>query len=484
MSRRTALGLIGLGSAGIAVGVTGLVAGWGSQRDLAPPAETGLPLRQPNVVPSVDGVLDATLTAAPGVTVAGRTTTAWGYNGTSPGPTLRAHPGDVLRVRLANGLSGPTNLHTHGLHVSPQGNSDNPFVAIEPGASFEYSIRIPSDHPGGTFWYHPHHHGTAADQVYGGLFGALVVDGAPAVDVDQDRILVISDITLDQSGGLVLPTPAERFAGREGDQLLVNGQHQPIITARTGSRERWRIINACTSRVLALRARGLKWDQVALDGLSLAEPAERDLVLLAPGNRADMIVRPTEAGESTVVAEFYDRGSAMMGGGMGRRAVGPITVATVHVQGDAAAPAALPARLAAPVVPLGAVTRRRHLTLASPMGMGMGMGGAGFTFDDRPFDPTRDDQIVTLGSTEEWTLTNRGHMDHPFHLHAWPVRVLDTVDPRWPVGTLQDVVMVPAGGQIRLGITFADFAGRSVYHCHILDHEDLGMMGTINVKAA
>jgi FtsP/CotA-like multicopper oxidase with cupredoxin domain len=156
ISRRHALGLIGLGTAGVATGTVGWATGLGtpSARTGLEPA-TGEPLRQPDIVASHAGVLDVRLTAAPGARLAGRDRSAWGFNGTSPGPTLVTRPGDLLRVRLVNQLEQPTNLHTHGLRVSPEANGDNPFVAIDRGGSFDYAIQIPADHPAGTFWYHP-----------------------------------------------------------------------------------------------------------------------------------------------------------------------------------------------------------------------------------------------------------------------------------------------------------------------------------------
>ena len=130
ISRRRALGLIGLGTASVAAGTAGWATGLGAPSGSAglKAAATGEPLRQPDVVASRAGVLEVRLTAAPGARLAGHDTSAWGFNGTSPGPTLLTRPGDLLRVRLVNQLAQPTNLHTHGLHVSPYGNGDNPFV--------------------------------------------------------------------------------------------------------------------------------------------------------------------------------------------------------------------------------------------------------------------------------------------------------------------------------------------------------------------
>jgi FtsP/CotA-like multicopper oxidase with cupredoxin domain len=118
------------------------------------------------------------------------------------------------------------------------------------------------------------------------------------------------------------------------------------------------------------------------------------------------------------------------------------------------------------------------------MGMGgMGVNGMSFTIDGRTFDPGRDDQTVQLDTVEDWTVVNTSPMDHPFHLHAWPFHVLAGSGGVPPTGVRQDVILIPAHGWVRLRIPFTDYTGRSVYHCHILDHEDLGMMATVNVRA-
>jgi FtsP/CotA-like multicopper oxidase with cupredoxin domain len=486
ISRRRALALITLGTASVAAGATGWVTGLGAPgtRSRLRPGPAGQLLTQPTVLASRGGVLQVRLTAAAGAWLAGRHTRALGFNGTSPGPTLRVRPGDLLQVRLANQLDQPTNLHTHGLHVSPDDHGDNPFVTIDPGASFDYSYRIPANHPAGTFWYHPHHHGHVADQLFGGLAGALLVDDGPDLPVTHDRVLLVMDTTLDAAGRVATASAMDRTMGREGELVLVNGQHQPHIASTPGVAERWRVINGCTSRVLALRLDGHDFAQVALDGHFLPAPADRDRVVLAPGNRTDLIVRPTSSGQFALVTDPYDRGSAgMMGGmGMGGRSTTdrPITLATLVVTGPAAPPTSLPAALPAPPRPQGLPAVRRELTFA----MGMGPGGMRFTIDGRTFDPTRDDHTARLGSTEDWTITNISPMDHPFHLHVWPFQVLaDSTQPS-PTAILQDVVLIPARGRLRLRIPFTDHPGRSVYHCHILDHEDAGMMATVNVHAA
>lgn len=170
LSRRRALQLGVLGAAGTTVG------GFGLAREMTSGfiPSTGAALAEPPVLRSDGGRLAVQLEAASGhARVAGRDATVLSYNGGLPGPTLHLQPGDRLQVRLVNGLDAPTNLHVHGLVVSPEGNGDNVFVTVEPGQSFDYDYQLPDDHPSGVYWYHPHHHGMVADQVFGGLYGAI-----------------------------------------------------------------------------------------------------------------------------------------------------------------------------------------------------------------------------------------------------------------------------------------------------------------------
>lgn len=441
--------------------------------------DTSNDLHQPVLLDSSHGRLEVELTAAAGVRLAGRDTRALGYNTISPGPTLRVRPGDELAVRLTNHLDQPTNLHTHGLRVSPQANGDNPFVRIDPGASFDYLIRVPKDHPSGTFWYHPHHHGMVTDQIFGGLAGALLVEPLPGQPPDlaaaTDQVLVVTDITLTDDGRVATPSTMDRNMGRQGQLVLINGQHHPTIPVDHDEVQRWRIINACVSRVLVLRLQGHQLLQIAHDGTFLSELTPKDQVVLGPGNRADVLVRPTTPGHYELTAEPFQRGSMD-----GKPIVSEFAaLATMAVSDKTAMPMSLPGPLPVETPSDGPVVAHRQI--AFQMSMGAAGEAATFLIDGRTFDPDRDDQATTLGAIEEWTITNTTQMAHPFHLHVWPFTVLANSDGTTPLGVAQDVVLVPAQGWVRLRIPFTRFAGRSVYHCHILDHEDLGMMATVNV---
>ncbi|MCD1144467.1 multicopper oxidase family protein [Kocuria sp. LUK] len=495
MSPLTRRQLLALGAAGAGAAAAGGAGLWwtsgggealGGGRDLV----------QPEVLTGRDGVLDLALEAAPArVRVGARQAHVQAFNGSLPGPTLRVRPGDTIRVAMTNGLEAPTNLHVHGLHVSPEDNGDNPFVSIEPGGSFDYEFVLPDDHPPGTYWYHPHRHGHVADQLAAGLYGAIVVEDPDPVPVARERVLVVSDLTLDDSGNLAEVSPPQRMMGREGETVLVNGQVRPRAGAAPGERELWRVVNACPSRYLRLTLDGQRLRLLGRDVGRLPEPVELTDVTLAPGNRVELLV-DTREGTSALTAAPVDRGSmdGMMGGAMPGDGPGtdePIELLTLEVAGDRVGDAdPVPAGPALRDLREEPVAARRTLDFA--MGMG-GMGGMmgsrrgpgqmmSFTIDGRPFDAERTDQRVRVGTVEEWTLTNSSPMDHPVHLHVWPMQVVaeegrDVSAPKW-----LDVVDVPAFGEVTVRVAFDDFGGRTVYHCHILDHEDLGMMGTVEAR--
>ncbi len=469
ISRRSLLALGGLAVAGASG------AGMAPHR-----AQVGAAsFEQPGVLRSTGGRLQARLVAESGTWLDGVWTQALGYNRSSPGPTLMLSPGDELTIRLVNRLEHATNLHTHGLRVSPSGHGDNPFVHVAPGETFDYRIRLPRDHPLGTYWYHPHHHGQVADQVAGGLLGALLVVPRTGIDAPVDRVLLLHEVDLTVEGR---PRPADAMdlhRGRRAERVLLNGQLAPRISGQVGVPQRWRVINGCPSRTLELRLDGHRLLQAAVDGNAL--PTLRDTVEpIPPGGRADVWVVPTEAGRfalSHVQLEFVGGDPTVtLGLSDPQFAEDLLTVATFHVKSAAGKP-----KKARPLVDevdrrpaaKGTVDRKRRLV--------MGDAENSFTIDGKIFAADRVDQEVPFGGVEEWTVANEGHMFHPFHLHGWQFVVVGGEGaPQF--GVPQDVVNVPPGGEVRLRIAFDGHRGRSVYHCHILDHEDVGMMGVLDVR--
>ncbi|TCW21148.1 multicopper oxidase family protein [Dietzia cinnamea] len=500
MSQLTRRQLLVLGAAAAGATIVGGTGLWWTTTG-GPGYIEGEDLIEPQVLASRDRVLELELTAAPTrVRVGGREASVQTFNGSLPGPTLRVAPGDTIRVALTNELQVPTNLHVHGLHVSPEGNGDNPFLSIAPGESFDYEISLSADHPPGTYWYHPHRHGYVADQVAAGLYGAIIVEDREPVSVTRERVMVVSDLTLDASGNLAEVNQMQQMMGREGEVVLVNGQVRPQITAAPGERERWRIVNACSSRYLRLQLDGQQVRMFSRDLGRLPVPKEITEVVLAPGNRVELLVETTE-GSSALVTAPVSRGGmdAMMGEGMmgGDNEPSndePIELLDLTVSGDLAQRLA-PVREGSALRDLRGEPISARRTLEFAMGMAGGMGGDGammggeedatmmsFAINGQEFNPDRVDTPVTAGTVEEWTLVNSSPMDHPVHLHVWPMQVIkdgdrDLSEPRW-----QDVVNVPPFREVKVLIAFEDFPGKTVYHCHILDHEDQGMMGTVEAR--
>jgi len=454
-----------------------------SPNSTAPVGDTGT-FRSPDVISSVDGVLEATLTAVAAMVPFGDGERwAYTYGGSTPGPTMRARPGDLLRIRVVNQIDNPTNLHTHGLHVSPEGNSDNVFVSIDPGAEFLYEIQLPSDHRGGTYWYHPHRHGFVAGQVSGGMAGMIIVeddsDNDPVLAAATERVMVLSDPRIGSDSSVISVSRMDRMGGRQGDVVTINGVAQPVIEATTGTLERWRLVNASSSRYYRLVMDGAPLVLIGTDGGLMGAPVTIESLLMAPGERAELLVPVSTAGPITLRSQHYDRGGPGMGGGGSSADIDIVSINATGPESEAVVPSSL-AGAAIPPVPQTNGTRALELSMG---GGGMGGGGMSFKIDGRTFDPDRIDNRLTLGDTEEWTVTNVSEMDHPFHIHIWQFHVIDASDKSLISPGLKDTVNVPAGGWVKFVLDIVNYPGKAVYHCHILDHEDQGMMGVFETTA-
>ncbi|WP_448992619.1 multicopper oxidase family protein [Luteitalea sp.] len=434
---------------------------------------------------SADGRLDVDLVAnEQWVDLAGARAWLMNFNGQVPGPLLELTAGDDVRIRLTNQLSEPTNLHFHGLHVPPDGTADNIFLELSPGEALTYAFRVPPNHPAGLYWLHPHLHGSVARQVSLGLAAPVVIRGAldaiPAVTAAREHILVLQDFALDRSGRPVEPGVGALMAGREGALVTVNGRLRPAYAIERDGLLRLRLLNASVSRFYRLAVEDHPMHLIATDGGSLETPQRLEELLLAPGERRDVLLQGSrEGGSYRLINLPYNRGSAgMMGGAVGTGS--SFELATVVYEGRAAS------LLDVPHV-LGKVNRlppgpvRRTFVLSEAMGMVPGRGmGMRFLINGREFDHARTDARVRLGDVEDWEYVNTTGMDHPMHVHTNAFQRVDTdgqADPAW-----RDVVVVPARGRVRIRIEFTDFSGTTVQHCHILDHEDLGMMSTVLIE--
>ena len=439
------------------------------------------------------------LRAQPGATFfyPGRSSNTLGYNGGYLGPTIRVHRGDDVSASVTNALAQNTTVHWHGLLIA--GELDGgPHQIIHPGETWRPTL--PIRQPAATLLYHSHVHGLTAEQVYSGLAGALLVSdeeeqglGLPSEYGVDDLPLLIQDRQF-QDGHLVIPGGMMiAMQGRRGDTILVNGAVSPL--AEVPDRlVRLRLVNASNARIYELSfsdRRTFHW--IGAEGGLLERSVSLRAITLAPGQRAELLVDFTD-GKAVSLITGADANALIMGG-MGMMGDGPgrangATAATVlrfdpKTMGPARASSIVPTLLASRTrLDPGAAVRRRSLVLSMGMGgmMGSGGTGVGFAINGKAFDIDRIDEAVKLGTTEIWEVSGE-MMRHPFHIHGVHFEVLkrggrppDILD-RGP----RDTVLVKE--PVELLIRFEQPATKApfMYHCHILEHEDNGMMGQFRV---
>jgi FtsP/CotA-like multicopper oxidase with cupredoxin domain len=471
LSRRRVLGGV-IGAAGFGMVAGGGRSAWSAAGQTATPTPfaTGEPFAEPPVLRSADGRLDVALEARYGpATTAGRDVTTYSYNGHVPGPTLRLRPGETLGISLTNRMDEMTNFHTHGLHVSPSGNSDNVLALFEPNVQVDLAFDIPRDGTSGLYipgfyWYHPHLHGTTSEQVNGGMAGALIIEGAldelPELKGLTERLFILRAATFDDDGSATL--------GGE-PTLFVNNQVQPTVPIAPGETQRWRIVNASVSTFMNLALDGHVLHQIASDGNPLREVRSHDEIVIAPGERVEVLVQGGAAGR-------YSFRSLPWGQDLEFQAQPEYPIATLVSEGPEAEPAPLPTTLF-PFEDLrqAAIDRRRELVFSATL------NPFAPVIDGHPFDHDRVDQRVKLGATEEWVLRNTSSDTHPFHIHVNDFQVVSINGDPVDADSWEDTTPIPAFGEIVIRTRFLDFTGKYVYHCHILEHEDLGMMGIVEV---
>jgi FtsP/CotA-like multicopper oxidase with cupredoxin domain len=450
----------------------------------APPlaASAQTPLADPPVLENLSSAphtVEVRLTAAPARVslLPGAITRVWAYNGTVPGPTLEAHEGDRIIVHFQNHLPEPTTVHWHGIHL-PAEMDGSPLDPVLPGGGYDYVFTIP---PGtaGTYWYHPHPHMRTGFQVAMGLYGAIVVRPAqdPLPASLPEKLLILTDNRFRPSGAIDIdpgqgpPNLIDETNGREGDVLFVNGQIHPTMAIRSGEVQRWRIINASAARFYRLSIPGHTFQQVGTDGGLFEHPVVRSEILLAVSERVELLVQGSGAPGSRSVLQSlpYDRYVPQT---RPKDWAQPRDLLTLECSTDApVSPPAIPTTLR-PVPPLdpAQATATRLVVLFQ-----------GF-LNGKLFDENRVDMAAPLGAMEIWQVENPLGMDHPFHLHGFQFQVLERNGIPEPFRAWKDTVNVPKGELVRLIVQYTDYPGKWMFHCHILAHEDHGMMGILEVR--
>ncbi|MFD6294203.1 multicopper oxidase family protein [Streptomyces sp. NPDC060235] len=443
------------------------------------------------------------------------------YNGAIPGPTLRLRGGDTLRLTHVNGLppnpphqgghntphhANSFNLHTHGMHVCPSGSADNvlrefaprtadeaPAGAAEP--RYTTTIHVPADHPAGTYWYHPHLHGAIAEQIVGGMAGVIVIEGdvdeVPEIKAAADVVVCINELKF-KDGKVPAFTSGSWMTGI-ASTFTVNGAVNPTITLHPGEVQRWRLVAATAFTALRLTVTGpggnLAMHQIAQDGVTFGAPVVLELVELAMGNRADILIRGALPGRYELRAEGVP---------------GPLM--TIEVTGPPVEPPMqLPTLLppGRPFLDENEITNSgadREVVFHADPGVftnAFRMLGTNATPPADPagdltrdpsyglFDPAYTNHTLRLGTVERWTVRTDETVhafNHPFHLHTNQFLLTHRNGQRLDPPVWHDTVGL-AGGTPAQSITFLvkyeHFTGRTIAHCHQLHHEDLGMMQTV-----
>ena len=502
---------------------------------------------EPEVLRSHEGVLSVTLEGAHAHNQIGTDPVYLrAFNGKLVGPTLRLKPGDQLRLTLKNKMPGQRwqpnmmntlnsfntmNMHFHGLHVSPNGISDNVLIQVGPDETQEYVVDIPTNHTTGTYWYHPHRHGSTAGDVASGMSGALIIearegepglDHIPEIKAAKDRVMVLNQIPYLYKNTVVDPPNSpksfdlpeglveEEFQqyifgpgdwGALGRYTTINGVQLPVIRMRPGQLERWRFVDSGQREMIKLRlipnpavpATGLppiNFQEIAVDGLALGKMIETPMIELWPGYRSDVLVQaPMSRGEYLLIDDVSPASATI--GGQDK----PLNyVARIVIEGGPD-PMKLPPSDSMAALRLPSITDA-EITGQQQANYGILLVGqnAVFTIDGKSFD-METARTLKLNDVDEWTIrsiNDVGPVTHPFHIHVNPFEVTSIMAPDGAnSGTLiellkngpvwRDTVKIPGNGIVKMRTRYTDFIGTFVQHCHILDHEDQGMMQLIDI---
>lgn len=450
--------------------------------------------------------------------IEGLATPTWGFNGDYLGPALIIPRGQAVHIQVQNTLAQSLSTHWHGALVT--GDMDGgPHSAMAAHSHRDYRFTL--DQPGATLWYHPHTENRAGAQTYAGLAGMLIVDdgvdrklGLPHTWGVDDIPLILQDRRIAASGQLLYMTAGMTdLMGMKGDRFLVNGCEQPYATVPAQAL-RLRVLNASNARVYNLALSDQRdFSVIASDQGLLARPVATKTLLLAPGERVEIVIDLSrDQGKTLTLLSRSGMAVPQLGSSADDSDHwdhGDIALLQLRVVSPNGAPARVPAMLTdiEPLPQSGATVRRvtlqgmnqaammhkpAHLDLGAapasgPGGMSLGVAGLPlFSLNQRVFNMKDIDYQVRLGSHEIWAFVNDQEMAHPMHVHGVAFQVLSRnglSPPAWEQGW-KDTVLVGRGETVRVGMRFtktADAAQPFMFHCHILEHEENGMMGQFTV---
>lgn len=421
-----------------------------------------------------EGTTVFNLTAQAGRTaiVAAGETETWGINGSLLGPTLRARRGETVQINVTNELDEATTSHWHGMHL-PAAFDGGAHQTINPGDTWSPSWTI--NQPAATLWYHPHPHGQTERHVYRGLGGLFILDdkheSALALPRDygvDDIPVIVQDKTFDDQGQLV--ETSRRDNGMIGNTILVNGTSGPVLDV-TAQRTRLRLLNASTARSYSFGfSDDREFAMIASDGGLLREPARLTRILLTPGERAEIIVEMSPGHTTTL--RSYPQGLGLSGDrSRSTGATDTLDILLLQAGESLVSSAAIPSRLATiKTLNESSAVETREFELRKNC------------INRESMDMNRIDDVVTVDTTEVWVVWNGHRQPHNFHVHDVQFQILsiDGRDPSPELSGWKDTVYLPPDVRLKLIMRFTEYtdpAAPYMYHCHLLWHEDKGMMG-------
>ncbi len=545
---------------GAGLAIPGWLAACNSDGSVEPPVEETFV--EPDRLMSDGGLLDTQMRFAYADNMLGdKPVYLRAVEGRLTGPTLDVNAGDMMRVNVHNDMPpnpastepdwylrypNNTNFHTHGLHVNPgiirpgvYGDYviDDPREGIQPGTRRQHEFAIPIDHPPGTYWYHPHLHGTTALHVGSGMAGAIIIRGAidevPEIAAARERLFVFQAIMIDASGRL--ENFADLIQNASETPFTINGVRRPRLVMRPGEVQKWRFINTAVTSYLNLALDGHELYRYAHDGnphpyLKAYSPDSAEAMVMAPGNRNDLLVKASDRpGTYYLRTKDFNMGFPVAGDILAEVVVtgqpmdmalpsGPLPTSDLlrpisdeelaahgglkreivmrEVYNADGSPITEPPAADLLPIPAGELPIWSYQTgdtfLANTV-YTIGANGEVASPDPQmpteyiPFQSSRAlKQTVALGSVEEWTVYNMGQVMHPLHIHVNPFEVIkingEPVEPYWA-----DTIPLPRNGtpenptSVTFRTRFLNFRGTYVMHCHLLVHEDSGMMQLIEV---
>ena len=455
------------------------------------------------VIKSHNGILKTTLVATDKPTYVDNKLIhgLWTYNGFFSGPCLQVKPGDCVDITIKNNITVPINTHFHGMWMSPLGKADNVFIEAQPGKSLRSQFTVEKKHTRGLNWFHPHVHGYSDETIWRGLSGTFMVDGGVSKLSKyrncRNRLLVFKGIELDPNA--IIPTMiSANNVTSKNVKFTVNGVFNPTMVMYPRETQVWSIANTANSGFLKIAIDNHSMTVLAEDGNPSFITRKVKEYLLSPGYRVELAITASKKSGKYI---FRTLGFNNYNNGIDKFEWTPQTLATIYVKGTPSIPVSAPKKIMPIIHWLSKKpVKRRVITFSESFNADTGTGPL-FYINNKSYDHTdmHTSFNVTVNTVEEWTvrsdpsLKQGGRISgHPFHVHVanfavvgrgtWNVKTgkATSYECLKPYG-LKDTILVPAFEYVVLRMKFEKFTGKTVFHCHILFHQDNGMMGVFNI---